>query len=132
MIAGYPWFGDWGRDTFIALRGLLPRDAGVSTTRGRSSIDWAGVVSAKACCRIASPTAAATPEYNSVDASLWFVIAVHEFLARAARGARLLRERAAARGRIDAIVDGYTRRHALSASACDDDGLLAAACPACS
>jgi len=22
LIAGYPWFGDWGRDTFIALRGL--------------------------------------------------------------------------------------------------------------
>ena len=24
IIAGYPWFTDWGRDTFIALRGLCP------------------------------------------------------------------------------------------------------------
>ncbi len=33
IIAGYPWFTDWGRDTFIALRGLLPRHR--PTRRGR-------------------------------------------------------------------------------------------------
>jgi len=44
LIAGYPWFGDWGRDTFIALRGLC-----IATGRLEEARDillaWAGVVS---------------------------------------------------------------------------------------
>jgi glycogen debranching enzyme len=44
LIAGYPWFGDWGRDAFIALRGLC-----ISTGRLDEAhdilIQWASAVS---------------------------------------------------------------------------------------
>jgi predicted glycogen debranching enzyme len=65
------------------------------------------------------------PEYNSVDAALWYVIAVHELLARAevepAAHARLT-------DAVAAILDGYARgtRHGIHL---DDDGLLAAGAP---
>ena len=44
IIAGFPWFTDWGRDTFIALRGLVLAPAG-STRREAILLAWAGTVS---------------------------------------------------------------------------------------
>jgi predicted glycogen debranching enzyme len=70
VIAGYPWFGDWGRDTMISLPGL-------TLATGRSEI----------ACRILKtfasfvnqgmlpnvfPGTGDRPEYNTADASLWF------------------------------------------------------------
>ena len=76
IIAGYPWFGDWGRDTFIALRGLC-----LATGRVAEAIEvlsaWAGVVSQGMLPNF-FPDGDAEPEYNSVDASLWYVVAVGE------------------------------------------------------
>jgi predicted glycogen debranching enzyme len=75
------------------------------------------------------PDAGQTPEYNSVDASLWYVIAVHDFLRRAA-GWRGLRPRQISRMRdaVVAILDRFVSgtRHGIRA---DDDGLLAAGEP---
>ena len=75
------------------------------------------------------PDAATPPEYNSVDASLWFVVAAHELLARARR--RRWSRRRSARAlaaAVAAIVDGYAAgtRYGIGA---DDDGLLAAGAP---
>ena len=57
------------------------------------------------------------PEFNAVDASLWFVVAVHDLLrrrrARAARACTRARSRARSQRAVDAIVDGYARGHAL-------------------
>ena len=78
IIAGYPWFGDWGRDTFIAMRGLC-----LATGRLREAREilkaWAGTVS-QGMLPNRFPDSGGEPEYNSVDASLWYVIVVHEFL----------------------------------------------------
>jgi predicted glycogen debranching enzyme len=78
LIAGYPWFGDWGRDTFIALRGLC-----IATGRledGRDIlIGWAGTVS-QGMLPNRFPDRGEQPEFNSVDASLWYIIAVGDYL----------------------------------------------------
>src|SRR5262249_51516485 len=41
VVAGYPWFADWGRDTFIALRGLCLATGRLETAR-RILLQWAG------------------------------------------------------------------------------------------
>jgi predicted glycogen debranching enzyme len=76
VIAGYPWFGDWGRDTFIALRGLC-----LARGRVQEALDillaWAGLVS-EGMLPNCFPDASAAPEYNTVDASLWYAVVVRE------------------------------------------------------
>lgn len=80
VIAGYPWFGDWGRDTFIALRGLC-----LATGRFDEARDillaWSEVVDQGMLPNRFPDAASGVPEYNSVDAALWYVIVVGEFLA---------------------------------------------------
>jgi predicted glycogen debranching enzyme len=70
VIAGYPWFGDWGRDTMIALPGLT-----LATGRGEWARDilltFARFVDRGMLPNVFSG-AGAIPEYNSVDAGLWF------------------------------------------------------------
>ncbi len=80
IIAGYPWFTDWGRDTFIALRGLCLA-TGRPDVAESILLAWAGTVS-EGMLPNRFPDHGEAPEFNSVDASLWFVIAVHEFLRR--------------------------------------------------
>lgn len=75
IIAGYPWFGDWGRDTFISLRGLCatrPDDARAILREWAKRVDGGMLPN-----RFADDGAA--PEYNSVDAALWFCVAAHAF-----------------------------------------------------
>ncbi len=119
IIAGYPWFSDWGRDTFIALRGLcLARDR---REQAREILcAWAPLVDEGMLPNRFEEHSAA-PEYNSVDASLWFVIAADAYL----RGGKVTAtDRTALTTAIAQIVAGYTRgtRHRIG---CDGDGLLA-------
>ncbi len=78
IIAGYPWFTDWGRDTFIALRGFMTVPGGLDLAR-EILLAWAPTVS-EGMVPNRFPDAGDAPEYNSVDASLWYVIAAHEWL----------------------------------------------------
>ncbi len=78
LLAGYPWFTDWGRDTFIALRGLCLA-TGRLAEAGRILARWAGAVDGGMLPN-RFPDGGAAPEFNSVDASLWFVIAAAEYL----------------------------------------------------
>ncbi len=79
VIAGYPWFGDWGRDTMIALRGL-------TLTTGRPEIaekilrTFARFVD-KGMIPNRFPDAGEIPEYNTVDATLWFFEAIRAYYA---------------------------------------------------
>ncbi len=79
VIAGYYWFGDWGRDTMIALPGL-------ALTTGRPDIAkqillaFARYVDAGMLPNN-FPDAGGKPEYNSVDASLWYFEAVRQYFA---------------------------------------------------
>src|SRR6266516_197258 len=70
VIAGYPWFGDWGRDTMISLPGLTLA-TGRSETTGRILKTFASFVSQGMLPNV-FPGAGDSPEYNTADASLWF------------------------------------------------------------
>jgi predicted glycogen debranching enzyme len=78
VIAGYPWFTDWGRDTMIALPGLT-----LSTRRhdiARSILrEFAGHVD-RGMLPNRFPDAGETPEYNTIDATLWYFEAVRSLL----------------------------------------------------
>ena len=125
VIAGYPWFADWGRDTFIAMRGLCLA-TGRLDVAGAILLEWAGRVS-EGMLPNAFPDGDALEEYNSVDAPLWFIVAAHEYLALRGAGADP-EETAALGGAMLAILEGYTRgtRHRIHA---DHDALLAAGDP---
>ena len=125
------------RDTFIAIRGLCL--AGAEADRARLSdareilLEWAEHVSDGMLPNY-FPEAGRPAEYNSVDASLWFVIAVCEFLRQSHRD-RSRRERIASPGdrralhaAVDAIVTRYARgtRYGIRA---DGTGLLSAGEP---
>jgi glycogen debranching enzyme len=78
IVAGYPWFTDWGRDTFIALRGLT-FTAGRWALAGDILSAWSRELSLGMVPN-RFPDAAEAPEFNSADATLWFVLCAHEFL----------------------------------------------------
>lgn len=120
IVAGYPWFGDWGRDTFIALRGLCLASGRIDEARA-ILLQWAGAVS-EGMLPNRFPDRGETPEFNSVDASLWFVVAVHE-LGAAAGDSLPVSERARLQAAVEAILEGYARGTRFGIRA-DSDGLL--------
>jgi predicted glycogen debranching enzyme len=129
IIAGYPWFSDWGRDTFIAIRGLCLASATAEYDRFVDAreilLEWAGHVSEGMLPNF-FPEAGKAAEYNSVDASLWYVIAVHEFLELTqSRRPVATSDRRALHAAIDAIIDGYARGTRFGIRA-DGTGLLSA------
>lgn len=126
VIAGYPWFGDWGRDTFIALRGLALANDRFDDARD-ILLEWAGRVDQGMLPNRFSE-ANDQPEFNSVDASLWFVVAAGELLERD-RGRLSPNEHHVLTDAILAIVDGYSRgtRHGILRDT--DDDLLRAGAP---
>ena len=77
VIAGYHWFSDWGRDTMIALPGLtLPTgrfDIARSILRTYAQHVDQGMLPNR------FPDAGEAPEYNTVDATLWFFEAVRAY-----------------------------------------------------
>ncbi|MBB3260038.1 putative glycogen debranching enzyme [Paraburkholderia bannensis] len=129
IVAGYPWFTDWGRDTFIALRGLLLANGRDKTQdlddAGAILLEWASTVS-EGMLPNRFPDAGGAPEYNSVDASLWFVVAVHDFFAAATVPAQT---RCVLQNAVDAILDGYARGTRYGIAADSRDGLLRAGVP---
>jgi predicted glycogen debranching enzyme len=124
VIAGYPWFTDWGRDTFIALRGLCLATGRVDEARS-ILLEWSDAVSLGMLPnRFAD--AGETPEFNAVDASLWFVVAVRDLCdaADAGRTALSSSERQRLLVAVTEILEGYAAgtRYGIRL---DDDGLLA-------
>jgi glycogen debranching enzyme len=79
VIAGYHWFGDWGRDTMIALPGLTLATGRYDAARSILQ-DFAGYAD-RGMLPNRFPEAGETPEYNTVDATLWFFEAVRAFAA---------------------------------------------------
>jgi len=79
VIAGYHWFSDWGRDTMVALPGLtLPTgkpEVARSILRTFAQHVDQGMLPNR------FPDAGETPEYNTVDATLWFFEAARAYLA---------------------------------------------------
>lgn len=77
VIAGYPWFGDWGRDTMIALPGLTLA-AGRPEITHRILRTFARFVDEGMLPNV-FPDAGEKPEYNTVDAALWYFEAVRQY-----------------------------------------------------
>jgi predicted glycogen debranching enzyme len=77
IIAGYPWFNDWGRDVMIALPGL-------TLSAGRPEIardilrTWARFVE-DGLLPNNFPDGAGEPEHNTADATLWFFEALRQY-----------------------------------------------------
>lgn len=78
IMAGYPWFTDWGRDTMIALQGLT-----LCTKRfedAKSILKSFAQYVDKGLVPNVFPDAGLKPGYNTVDASLWYFYSVDKFL----------------------------------------------------
>jgi predicted glycogen debranching enzyme len=77
IIAGYPWFSDWGRDTMVALPGLTLA-AGRPETARDILLAFAGSVD-QGMLPNRFPDAGEAPEFNTVDATLWFFEAIRSY-----------------------------------------------------
>jgi predicted glycogen debranching enzyme len=123
IIAGYPWFGEWGRDTMVSLPGLT-----LATGRPEIARDilraWARRLDRGMLPNRLAETDG-RPEYNSVDATLWYFQALREYDA-ARRDDRLLRELFPL---LAEIVEWHVRgtRHGIQVDS--NDGLLRAGEP---
>lgn len=128
IVAGYPWFTDWGRDTFISLRGLCLATGRLADARD-ILLEWSGAVS-RGMLPNRFPDSGEAPDYNSVDASLWYVVAVGDFLRTAVIKGFAIDKADLARlsKTVSLIVRGYAdgARHGIRL---DDDFLLAAGEP---
>lgn len=123
VIAGYPWFGEWGRDTFIALPGLtLPTHRHEDARRILEG--WAAHLD-EGHLPNHLPEDGSAPAYNSADAALWYLEAWRAWLAASRDVGTLRRHWPALAG----IVRAYQRgsRHGVALNPAD--GLLVCGSP---
>ena len=118
MIAGYPWFCDWGRDTMIALPGLTlatgrPEVAKEILLAFSEHVDQ-GMLPNR------FPDRGEEPEYNTVDATLWYFEAVRQYV-NATGDLALVRDRLF---RILADIVAWHERGTLYGIRVSADGLL--------
>jgi predicted glycogen debranching enzyme len=77
IIAGYPWFGDWGRDTMISLPGLALVTGRADVARAILHTYARYVDGGMLPNRF--PDSGRAPEYNTVDATLWYFQAIRAY-----------------------------------------------------
>jgi predicted glycogen debranching enzyme len=123
VIAGYHWFGDWGRDTMIALPGLALA-TGRPELAGRVLRTFARFLD-QGMLPNRFPDGAETPEYNTVDATLWWVEAIRATHA-ATRDDGLLRDLLPA---LEQVMDWHRRGTRYGIAEDPGDGLLRAGEP---
>jgi predicted glycogen debranching enzyme len=123
VIAGYPWFGDWGRDTMIALPGLvlatLRHAEAASILRTFAAYISDGMVPNR------FPEHGAAPEYNTVDATLWYFHALNAYV-EASADHELLRDLFP---RLLEIIEWHRRGTRFGIKVDAEDGLLRAGEP---
>jgi len=123
ILAGFPWFGDWGRDTMVALPGLC-----LATGR-----PWLARNILRTFARFVSqgmlpnnfPRGVEEPQYNTVDAALWYLEAVREYF-DVTSDIGLLRELYPV---LSGIVDAYLHGTRYNIHVDSADGLLHAGEP---
>ncbi len=82
IVAGYPWFGDWSRDTMTSYEGLLLETGRAGEGRGllvRSAAELSEGM-------LANTLDSGMPGYNTVDGTLWFLHAVGRHVERTGDG----------------------------------------------
>jgi predicted glycogen debranching enzyme len=123
IIAGYPWFGDWGRDTMISLPGLTLATGRLAQARRilRTFAPWVrgGLLPNT------FPGAGETPAYNSVDAALWYIEAWRAFTAAGGGGSALAQTFPV----LEAIVRAYRDGTDFGIGMDPEDGLIRAGEP---
>ncbi len=77
VIAGYHWFGDWGRDAMVSLPGLALATGRPEIARN-ILLSWADFAD-QGMLPNRFPETGEKPEYNTVDAALWYFQAVREY-----------------------------------------------------
>ncbi len=77
ILAGYPWFTDWGRDAMIALPGLTLATGRYGIARDVLATFASHIHDGLVPNRF--PDSGGAPAYNTVDASLWYVMAVDSY-----------------------------------------------------
>jgi predicted glycogen debranching enzyme len=118
IIAGYPWFTDWGRDTMISLPGLC-----LSTGRYEDAKKILGAF-AQSLSMGMLPNRfqdnREEPEYNNADGTLWYFIAIHKYLVATQDGEFVINELLPV---LKEIVDWHFAGTRYDIHV-DDDGLL--------
>lgn len=120
ILAGFPWFADWGRDAFISLPGLL-----LATGRyedARSVLSTFAAVVDEGMIPNRFDDRSATAYFNSVDASLWFIHAALQYLEVTGDLATFSQELLPA---IRWIIDSYEKGTRFNIHS-DSDGLIVA------
>jgi predicted glycogen debranching enzyme len=118
VIAGYHWFGDWGRDTMISLSGLT-----LATGRpeiARSILRTFANYVDQGMLPNRFPDAGEIPEYNTVDATLWYFEAIRAYYA-ATQDEALLQELFPV---LADIIDWHRRGTRYNIQLDSQDGLL--------
>jgi len=80
LIAGYPWFTDWSRDTLISLPALPA--AGFPENEVKDTLETLLTHHSQGLLPNRFSDAHSQPEYNTADATLWFFIAADDFIRR--------------------------------------------------
>jgi len=123
IIAGYPWFADWGRDTMIALPGL-------TIATGRPEIAKQILLSFSRYVDGGMlpnnfPDGGGRPDYNTVDAAFWYIEAIRQYY-EATQDRETL---AALFPTLLQIIDGHLKGTRYSIHVDASDGLLYAGEP---
>ncbi|MEL6343896.1 MAG: amylo-alpha-1,6-glucosidase [Myxococcota bacterium] len=120
VLAGYPWFGDWGRDTMISLPGLTlatgRTDVAADVLQTYAQVIDGGMLPNR------FPDDGDAPEYNTVDASLWYFEAIRA--THAATGDDALID--ALHGPLAAILQAHVQGTRYGIGIDPTDGLLRA------
>jgi predicted glycogen debranching enzyme len=119
VIAGYPWFADWGRDTMISLPGLF-----LSTGRlieARDVLTLFGSYVSQGMIPNKFDDYTNEPSYNTVDASLWYIHACFEYLNASSDSDTFERKLLPA---CKAIIEGYAHGTRYGIKMDPADGLI--------
>jgi 4-alpha-glucanotransferase len=120
VIAGYPWFGDWGRDTMIALPGLTLATGRLDS--GRHILETFARFVDHGMLPNVFPGWGETPEYNTVDAALWYIEAWRACLEASADDAALRRVFPV----LEDVIAGYRDGTRYGIAMDPEDGLIRA------
>jgi predicted glycogen debranching enzyme len=119
IIAGYPWFADWGRDTMISLPGLLLYPRRFDEAHQVLSV-FAKYIS-EGMIPNRFDDYSNQPSYNTVDASLWFIHAAFEYV-RLSKDTQTFEK--IFRPACQSIIKGYTQGTRYNIGVDPADGLV--------
>ncbi|MEM9543335.1 MAG: amylo-alpha-1,6-glucosidase [Cyanobacteria bacterium P01_E01_bin.42] len=118
IIAGYPWFGDWGRDTMISLPGLTFSTGRVEVAR--TILRTFAKYLDRGMLPNLFPDGTNSPEYNTVDAILWYFEAIRAYYT-ATRDRGFIGELFPA---LEEVIDWHVRGTRYNIQMDSQDGLL--------